>query len=395
MREVLIVAARRTPFGRFGGALRDLNAARLGGMAMRAALEQVGAAPSVVEMVILGNCMGAATLGQVPARQAAFHAGLPHHVPCLLVEQACTSGLWAVALAARLIGWGEVDVAVAGGMESMSNVPYVLPGARWGYRLGHGALTDALTCALTCPITGVHMGIYAGEVAMEYGIGREAQDRWALRSQQRYAAALAAGKFRDEVTPVEVPSRNGVLRVDRDEQPRPDTTLEKLAALLPAFDPRGTVTAGNAPGLNDGAAALVLAAAEQARALSWEPLARVVGWGQAAALPREINTVPAMAAEAALRNTGLAREDIALWEINEAFAAVTLTAMQQLGVDPERVNVNGGSVALGHPVGATGARLLTTLIYELRRRGGGLGLATLCGAGSHGKAVIVEAFPPE
>ncbi|MGQ9586164.1 MAG: thiolase family protein [Anaerolineae bacterium] len=395
MREVLIVAARRTPFGRFGGALRDLNAARLGGMAMRAALEQVGAAPSVVEMVILGNCMGAATLGQVPARQAAFHAGLPHHVPCLLVEQACTSGLWAVALAARLIGWGEVDVAVAGGMESMSNVPYVLPGARWGYRLGHGALTDALTCALTCPITGVHMGIYAGEVATEYGIGREAQDRWALRSQQRYAAALAAGKFRDEVTPVEVPSRNGGLRVDRDEQPRPDTTLEKLAALLPAFDPRGTVTAGNAPGLNDGAAALVLAAAERARALGWEPLARVVGWGQAAALPREINTVPAMAAEAALRNTGLAREDIALWEINEAFAAVTLTAMQQLGVDPERVNVNGGSVALGHPVGATGARLLTTLIYELRRRGGGLGLATLCGAGSHGKAVIVEAFPPE
>jgi len=393
MRDAIVVAARRTPFGRFGGALRVLDAAKLGGAAVRAALEQVGAAASAVDLVILGNCMGAATLGQVPARQAAFQAGIPHDVPSLLVEQACTSGLWAVSLAARLIRWGEADLVVAGGMESMSNVPYVLPQARWGYRMGHGPLTDALVNALTCPITGVHMGIYAGEVAAESGIGREEQDRWALRSQQRYAAALEAGRFEDEIVPVEVPARREPLVVAEDEQPRPGTTYEKLAALPPAFTPGGSVTAGNAPGLNDGAAALVLTAPEKAKAMGWEPLARVVGWGQAAAPPRGINTVPVLAAEAALRDVGLTPDDIALWEINEAFAAVTLTAMQQLGVDPERVNVNGGSVAIGHPVGATGARILMALIYELRRRGGGLGLATICGAGSHGKAVIVEVNP--
>lgn len=388
--DVVIVAARRTPFGRFGGALRDLDAAELGSRAIRAALAQVGASPEVVDRVVWGNCMGAATLGQVPARQAAMRAGIPPSAPALLVEQACTSGLWAVALAARFLLWGEAEVIVAGGMESMSQVPYVLPKARWGHRLGHGPLTDALLNALTCPITGVHMGVYAGRAAVERGLGREAQDRWALRSQERYAAALAAGKFGDEVVPVEVPGRGGPQVVARDEQPRPETTYEGLAALPPAFEVGGTVTAGNAPGLNDGAAALVLTTRTRAAAEGWEPLARVVGWGEAAAPPAEINTVPAEAAHAALQAVGLRPEDIALWEVNEAFAAVTLTVIQCLGLDPGRVNVNGGSVAIGHPVGATGARILMTLVYELRRRGGGLGLATICGAGAHGKAVVVE-----
>ncbi|MBC7223257.1 MAG: thiolase family protein, partial [Anaerolineae bacterium] len=244
---------------------------------------------------------------------------------------------------------------------------------------------------LTCPITGVHMGIYAGRAAATRGIGREDQDHWALQSQQRYAAALAAGKFRDEVVPLEVPGREGPRIVAQDEQPRPDTTYEKLASLPPAFEPEGTVTAGNAPGLNDGAAALLLTTRAHALAKGWEPLARLVAWGQVAAAPQEIATAPAEAARAALRAAGLRADAIALWEINEAFAAVTLTAMQCLDLAPEQVNVNGGSVAIGHPVGATGARILMTLIYELRRRGGGLGLATICGAGAHGKAAVVEA----
>jgi acetyl-CoA C-acetyltransferase len=220
-REVVLVAAKRTPFGRFGGALRELDAAALGAAAIRPALAQSRLPATAVDLVILGNCLGAATLGQVPARQAALRAGVSEGATCLLVEQACTSGLWAVALAARFVRWGEGDVAIAGGMESMSNVPYVLPGARWGYRMGHGPLTDALTNALTCPITGVHMGVYAGEVAMEHGIGREAQDKWALRSQMRYSQAREAGKLQDEIAPVEVPSRRGSITAAEDEQPAP------------------------------------------------------------------------------------------------------------------------------------------------------------------------------
>jgi acetyl-CoA C-acetyltransferase len=256
--------------------------------------------------------------------------------------------------------------------------------------LGHGEIIDALTMALTCPITGVHMGVYAGQAALERGIDREAQDRWALRSQQRYEAARADGFFAGEIVPVTVEGRRGDTTIAADEQPRPDTTYENLAALSPAFEQDGTVTAGNAPGLNDGAAALVLASAEVGRELGVQPLARIVAAGRASAPPEAINVVPALAARAALDTAGLTASDIDLWEINEAFAAVTLTSLAELGVDPERVNVNGGSVAIGHPVGATGARILMTLIYELRRRGGGLGLATICGAGANGCAAIVE-----
>jgi acetyl-CoA C-acetyltransferase len=390
MREVFIVAATRTPFGRFGGMLKDLTAAELGAVAIREAVLRAGVEGQAINRVILGNCMGAATLGQVPARQAALKAGLPDSVPTMALDTACTSALQAAGLSFTLIRHGEAEVIVAGGMESMSQVPYTLPRARWGYRLGHGQIVDALINALTCPVSGVHMGVFASQVAKEYGIGRQEQDRWALRSQQRYQAAKAVSKFADEIVPVEVETCKGESVVNEDEQPRPDTTYEKLAALPPAFEPEGTVTAGNAPGLNDGAAALVLMSREAAEARGLKPLARIVATAAAAAAPRLINVVPALAAQNALKKANLTMDDITLWEINEAFAAVTLTAIKILGVDPELVNVNGGSVAIGHPVGATGARILMTLIYELRRRGGGMGLATICGAGAHGYAMIVE-----
>jgi len=388
--SVVIVSAARTPFGRFGGSLRDLTAVDLGATAIRAAVERAGIDPATVDRAIISNCMGAATLGQVPARQAALRAGLLPQVRCLGINTACTGALQAVAMGWQFIQWGQAEVVVAGGMESMSQVPYVLMGARWGYRLGDAPLIDALTNALTCPISGVHMGVYGGRVAVEQGIGREEQDRWALRSQCRYQAAKEAGKFAAEIVPVEVQTKKGPVVVDADEQPRPDTTLEKLAALPPAFEPGGTVTAGNAPGLNDGAAMVVLMSEMRARELGLTPLARIVSSGYAAAEPRLINVVPARAAEEALRQAGLGKEDIVLWEINEAFAATTLTVIKLLGLDPERVNVNGGSVAIGHPVGATGARILMTLVFELQRRGGGHGLATICGAGAHAQALVVE-----
>jgi len=391
MREVFVVAATRTPFGRFGGVLKDLTAVDLGAVAIREAVRQANVEGKAIDRVILGNCMGAVTLGQVPARQAALKAGLPDSVPTMAINTACTSALQAAGLGFDLIRHGEAEVIVAGGMESMSQVPYTLPQARWGYRLGHAQIVDALTNALTCPISGVHMGVFASQVAKEYGIGREEQDRWALRSQQRYQTAKAAGKFTDEIVPVEVETRKGKVVVNEDEQPRSDTTYEKLAALPPAFEPEGTVTAGNAPSLNDGAAALVLMSKQAVELQGSKPLARIVATANAAAAPKLINVVPALAAQNALQKAGLAVGDIDLWEINEAFAAVTLTAIKILGVDPELVNVNGGSVAIGHPVGATGARILMTLIYELRRRGEGLGLVTICGAGAHGYAMIVEA----
>jgi acetyl-CoA C-acetyltransferase len=391
VREVFIVAATRTPFGRFGGILKDLTAVELGATAVREVVLRADVEGQAIDRAILGNCMGAATLGQVSARQAALKAGLPDSVPTMAINTACTSALQAAGLGFALIRHGEAEVIVAGGMESMSQVPYTLPQARWGYRLGHGQIVDALTNALTCPISGVHMGVFASQVAKEYGIGREEQDRWALRSQQRYQAARAAGKLADEIVPVGVETRKGKVVVNEDEQPRPDTTYEKLAALPPAFEPEGIVTAGNAPGLNDGAAALVLMSGQAAELRGLESLARIVATAPASAAPRLINVVPSLAAQNALQQANLAVEDIDLWEINEAFAAVTLTAIKILGVDPELVNVNGGSVAIGHPVGATGARILMALIYELRRRGGGLGLATICGAGAHGYAMIVEA----
>jgi len=390
MADVYVVSACRTPFGRFGGAFRDLSAVELGAVAVREAIARSGLAPEVVQEAVLGNCMGAASLGQVPGRQVALRAGLSSAATVLDVNTACTSSLVAVGLAFDRIRHGQADAIVAGGFESMSQVPYTLPGARFGYRLGNAPIVDALTAALTCPITGVHMGIYAGRAAMATGIDRAAQDRWALGSQLRYEAARAAGNVAEEMVPVTVPSPKGTVVVGSDEQPRPDTTYEKLAALPPAFEAGGTVTAGNAPGLNDGAAALVLANGQTVRAQGLLPLARIVGAGRSGAAPAEINSVPALAAQVALQDAGLDVQSIDLWEINEAFAAVPLTSIAHLGLDPERVNVNGGAVAIGHPVGATGARILGALVFELRRRGGGRGMATLCGAGANGCAVIVD-----
>jgi len=388
--QVLVLGAARTPFGRFGGALRSLSSVELGAAALGDAVTRSRVPAQRIERVFLGNCMAAATVGQVPGRQVALRAGLPASTQIVDVNTACTSALVALDLAFDLIRHGQAQLVIAGGFESMSQVPYTLPGARFGFRLGHGTLVDALTAALTCPITGVHMGIYASRAALEHGIDREAQDRWALRSQQRYQAAKASGYFADEIGPVTVKGSGQNTTVSADEQPRPDTTYDRLSALPPAFEAGGTVTAGNAPGLNDGAAALVLASTSAAQELGTDPLARVIATGWAAAPPEAINIAPALAARAALASAGLKVADIDLWEINEAFAAVTLTSVQELGLRPEQVNVNGGSIAIGHPVGATGARILMTLLYELRRRGGGTGLASICGAGANGCAAIIE-----
>ncbi|MBC7264313.1 MAG: thiolase family protein [Chloroflexi bacterium] len=388
MRPAVIVAAARTPFGRFGGALRPLSAVELGALAIREVTKRAALSGDEVDEVILGNAASAG-LGQVPARQAALRAGLSEKVRCIGVDKACVAAMVAMRWAWWLVAHEEAEVVIAGGMESMSNVPYILPQARWGYRLGHAPLVDALTAALTCPISGKHMGIFASEVALEHGIDRKQQDLWALRSHMRYQEALQAGKWKDEVFAVEVPDKKGTVIVTTDEQPRADTSYEKLAALPPAFEEQGTVTAGNAPGLNDGAAMVVIMSANKARERGLEPLARILAIGQASAAPRLINVVPALAAEDALARARLDKKNIVLWEINEAFAATTLTAIKILGIDPEKVNVNGGSVAIGHPVGATGARILMTLVYELRRRGGGLGLAAICGAGAQGEAMLV------
>lgn len=388
--EVVILAAARTPFGRFGGAFKDMSPAELGAAAVREAVSQAGVPGERIDQAILGNCMGAATLGQVPGRQVVLRSGFPEQVSVIDINTACTSALVAVEQLFHLIAHGQVGLAVAGGFESMSQVPYVLPRARFGYRLGHATVVDALTNALTCPITGVHMGIYASRAALARGIDRETQDRWALRSQQRYEAARAAGRFTTEIVPVTVPGGRAPLVISADEQPRSDTSYERLAALPSAFEVGGTVTAGNSPGLNDGAAALVLAAEAVAGELDVVPLARLIAVARVSAAPEAINVAPALAAHRALEQAGWQAGSVDLWEINEAFAAVTLTSIDELSIEPERVNVNGGSVAIGHPVGATGARILMTLIYELRRRGGGRGVAAICGAGANGCAVCVE-----
>ncbi len=388
----VIVSAVRTPFGRFGGALKDVPAVELGAWAIRAACARVALAPDERDHLILGHCVGGG-VGQVPARQAALRAGLPVAVQAVSLNTACTSALNAVIWGDLLIQSRRARWVIAGGMENMSQSPYILPRARWGYRLGDGPLVDDLTASLTCPLGGKHMGDYANDAAKAYGITRAMQDEWALRSHRRYFAAQEAGFFRQEIVPATVKIGKTEIVLDTDEQPRADTTLEKLAALPPAFSPDGTVTAGNAPGLNDGATAIVLMDEADARALGLEPLAWIVGAAQVSDEPPRISTVPAATARKLLSERGLRPQDVDLWEINEAFAAVPLICIRELDIDPERVNVNGGAVAIGHPVGATGARILMTLAYEMRRRGAGLGVATLCGAGANGAAVLLATEP--
>ena len=394
MRETVIVDGARTPFGKFGGALKDVPAVELGAVAIRAALERAGVAAEQVDYVLMGMVLQAGA-GQIPARQAAVKAGLPVTVPADTINKVCASALRAVNLGDALIRAGDATVVVAGGMESMSQAPYLVRQARWGGRMGHLQMEDALlTDGLLCAFGGCHMGVYGSRVAAEYGITREEQDRWALRSHQRAVAAIDAGRLAEEIVPVEVPARKGeAVRVEVDEAPRRDTSYEKLAALPPVFEEDGTVTAGNAPGINDGAAALVLMERERARALGVKPLATIVSQGQASLDPPYLHTVPYYAAERALAKAGLRWDDIALFEVNEAFAAVALTTMKLGGWDPERVNVNGGAVALGHPIGASGARILLTLAYELRRRGGGYGIATICSGGGQGEATLIRVDP--
>jgi acetyl-CoA C-acetyltransferase len=378
----VIVSAVRTPFGKLGGGLRDFEAPQLGAVAVRAALERAGLAGDEVEYVIMGQVLQGGA-GQAPARQAAVGAGLPKEVPADTINKVCASSIRAVEMADQMIRAGDHDVIVAGGMESMSNAPYVLKQARFGYRLGDGAVIDLmLHDGLVSSFDGKHMVEQASFVSRELGITREEQDEWALRSHQRAVAAADEGRYADELVAVD--------GVEADEAPRRDTSLEKLASLKPVFDPEGTTTAGNAPGVNDGAGALVVTSEEFAKRRGLEILATIVSQAYIADEFAYLARTPAKAGARALEKAGKTIDDVERVEINEAFASVTVNSLKMLGADPERVNVNGGAVALGHPVGASGARILGTMIHELRRNGGGLGLAAICSGGGQGDAVLVE-----
>ncbi|HLH25080.1 MAG TPA: acetyl-CoA C-acetyltransferase [Chloroflexota bacterium] len=391
MEDVVIVGAARTPIGTFGGAFADVPAPQLGAIAMRAALERAGVAPDSVDEVILGNVLQAG-VGMNPARQAALAADLPVTVPAMTINKICGSGLKAVALAAQAICLGDAEIVVAGGMENMTRAPYLLEKARYGYRMGDGKLVDSMIHdGLWCALSDCHMGITAENVARDYAIGRDQQDRFAAESQARAARAVESGAFDPEIAPVPVPAGRGETRlVTRDEHPRPGTTAERLAALRPAFLGEGTVTAGNASGINDGAAALVVTSARKARDLGLRPLATIRAYAAAGVEPRVMGLGPIPATRRALDRAGLTLADVDLYEVNEAFAAQSLAVAHDLGLDPERLNVHGGAIALGHPIGASGARILVTLLYALQRRAAHRGLATLCIGGGQGFAMIVE-----
>ncbi|HUS13968.1 MAG TPA: acetyl-CoA C-acetyltransferase [Chloroflexia bacterium] len=387
----VILGAARTSFGKFGGSLMSLSAVDLGACVMGEAIRRSDVPKEDITHNIMG-CVVQAGLGQVPSRQAAFRAGLGREVTSDTINRVCASGMRSVALAGDLIRLGRHEVIVAGGMESMSNAPYYLKGARWGQRMGNGELIDGVVYdGLTDPLLNVHMGEHGSKVAAEENVGREEQDAWAARSHQRAAAAMNNGAFAEEIVPVQIPQKKGdALTVDKDEAVRPETTVEILAKLKPVFSASGTITAGNAPGLNDGAGAMVVTSASYAKAHGLQPLARILGYGEAAWDSPYLAYTPAMAAQQALERLGLTVKDVDLVEINEAFASVAIISARRLGVDPEIVNVNGGAVALGHPIGASGARILMTLIYELRRRGGGIGVAAICSGTAQGDAVVVQ-----
>jgi acetyl-CoA C-acetyltransferase len=378
----VIVSAVRTPFGKLGGALKDYEATELGSLVIRNALDRAGVENDEVEYVIMGQVLQGGA-GQAPARQASIGAGLPIEVPADTINKVCASSIRAVEMADQMIRAGDHDVIVAGGMESMSNAPYILKKARFGYRLGDGTLIDLMTHdGLTSTFDKRHMVEQASFVARELGIAREDQDKWALRSHQRAVEAIDEGRFRDEIVPVG--------DVDTDEGPRRDTSLEALARLKPVFDPEGTTTAGNAPGVNDGAGALVVVSEEFAKQRGLEPLATIVSQGYVADDFAYLARTPAKAGQQALEKAGKTIDDVERVELNEAFSSVVLNSTRMLGADPEKVNVNGGAVALGHPIGASGARILSTMIYELRRNGGGLGLAAICSGGGQGDALLLE-----
>jgi acetyl-CoA C-acetyltransferase len=382
MARSVIVSAVRTPFGKLGGALADKEATEIGGLAIRAALDRVGVGNEEVEYVIMGQVLQGGA-GQAPARQASIAAGLPIEVGSDTVNKVCASSIRAVQIADLMIRAGDHAVIVAGGMESMSNAPFALKKARFGYRLGDGTLIDLMIHdGLTSTFDKRHMVEQASFVSRELGISREDQDRWALRSHERAVAAIDTGRFREEIVPV------GDFAVD--EGPRRDTSYDKLAQLTPVFDPEGTTTAGNAPGVNDGAGALVVTSEEFARKRGLDVLATIVSQAYVADDFAYLARTPAKAGTAALAKAGKTIDDVERVELNEAFSSVVLNSAKMLDVDPEKVNVNGGAVALGHPIGASGARILGTMIYELRRNGGGLGLAAICSGGGQGDALLLE-----
>jgi acetyl-CoA C-acetyltransferase len=387
----VILGGARTPFGKFGGALAPLSAIELGATVMKAAMERSNIDTTDVTHNIMG-CVIQAGLGQVPSRQAAFKAGLGREVTSDTVNRVCASGMRAVTLSGDLIRLGHHSLIVAGGMESMSNVPFYSFGARWGLRMGNGELVDGVIHdGLTDPLMKVHMGTHGSTVAAEEEVSRADQDAWAYRSHQRAITAMDQGLFAGEIAPVTISDRKkGDITIDTDEAPRRDTSMEVLAKLKPVFDANGTVTAGNAPGINDGAAALVLSSSQYAKAHGLKPLARILGYGEAAWDTPYLAYVPAMAGQNALKKLGMTVDDLDLVEINEAFASVTLISMSRLGLKEDKVNVNGGAIALGHPIGASGARLIVTLINELTRRGGGIGMAAICSGMAQGDAIILQ-----
>ncbi|SUY31649.1 acetyl-CoA C-acetyltransferase [Clostridium perfringens] len=391
MREVVIASAVRTALGSFGGSLKDVPAVDLGALVIKEALNKAGVKPECVDEVLMGNVIQAG-LGQNPARQAAVKAGLPVEIPSMTINKVCGSGLRCVALAAQMIKAGDADVIVAGGMENMSQGPYVLKTARFGQRMGDGKMVDAMVNdALTDAFNGYHMGITAENIAEQWGLTREMQDEFAANSQMKAEAAIKAGKFKDEIVPVVIPQRKGdPIVFDTDEFPRFGTTAEKLAKLRPAFKKDGTVTAGNASGINDGAAALVVMSAEKAKELGVTPICKIVSYGSKGLDPSIMGYGPFYATKKALEGTGLTVADLDLIEANEAFAAQSLAVAKDLEFDMSKVNVNGGAIALGHPVGASGARILVTLIHEMMKRDAKRCLATLCIGGGMGTALIVE-----
>ena len=387
----VILSACRTPIGSFGGAFRDLSAADLGAVVIRDAIRRAGVQPIDIGDVIMG-CVLQGGAGMNVARQAAIKAGVPHEVPGETVNRVCGSGLQAVLHAVEATRVGYTEMVLAGGTESMSNAPYLLRGARWGYRMGNAEAYDSMLMeGLTCAIQGCHMGITAEEVATRFGISRADQDAFAAESQRRAEEAIRNGWFRDEIVPVDVPQKKGApVRVDTDEYPRAGTTVDKLTALKPAFSKDGTVTAGNASGINDGAAALVVATAERARQLGRTPLARILSFATTGIDPAIMGMGPVEATRKALTRANLAIPQIDLFEMNEAFASQSVAVARELGLDLSKVNTRGGAIALGHPIGASGARILTTLIYALRARGGGRGVAALCIGGGMGIAMVVD-----
>lgn len=390
MPKTVILSSARTPIGKLGGGLSPLDATDLGGVAIEAALERAGISGDQIDHVVMGQVIQAGQ-GQVPSRQAQIKGGIPKEVSSETVNKVCASGVRATGIIDSAIRAGDIEVGLAGGMESMSNAPFLLDGARFGYRMGDQKVVDAMVNdGLTNPFSGKHMAQEASEVADEFEMTRADMDRWSVRSHELAIKATDEGRLPEEIVAVTVKGRKGDTVVEIDESPRRETSLESLAALKPIFVKDGTHTAGNAPGVNDGAGALVLASDEWAKANGKVPLATIIGQAQIADDFPYLAKTPALAAMKVLEKAGLTAQDVDLWEINEAFASVTLNSMRMLGIDEEKVNVNGGAVALGHPIGASGARIIGSLALELKRRGGGIGCAAICSGGGQGDAVLIE-----